>query len=91
MSFRFSQMDFKAKDRDGLGENWPLNYDEISPYYDKAEEFIGVTGTIEGSRPRRTASSRSLRLEGPRIAGARGGQEAWDSVYRESPRRHHVQ
>ncbi|MCB1020514.1 MAG: GMC family oxidoreductase, partial [Acidobacteria bacterium] len=48
MSFRFSQMDFKAKDRDGLGENWPLNYDEISPYYDKAEKFIGVTGTIEG-------------------------------------------
>ena len=48
MSFRFSQMDFKARDRDGLGENWPLNYDEISPYYDKAEKFIGVTGTVEG-------------------------------------------
>ena len=48
MSFRFSQIDFKAKDRDGLGENWPIDYDEISPYYDKAEKFIGVTGTVEG-------------------------------------------
>ena len=48
MSFRFSQLDFKAKDIDGLGENWPIDYDDIAPYYDKAEEFIGVTGTIEG-------------------------------------------
>ena len=48
MSFRFSQMDFKARDRDGLGDNWPIDYSVISPYYDKAERFIGVTGTIEG-------------------------------------------
>ena len=48
MSFRFSQMDFKARDRDGLGENWPIDYSDISPYYDKAEQFIGVTGTVEG-------------------------------------------
>jgi len=48
MSFRFSQIDFKAKDRDGLGDNWPIDYDEIAPYYDKVEKFIGVTGTKEG-------------------------------------------
>ena len=30
--------------------DWPVTYDEMSPYYDKAEEFIGVTGTKEGLR-----------------------------------------
>ena len=48
MSFRFSQLDMKARDIDGLGVNWPMDYDELAPYYDKAEEFIGVTGTVEG-------------------------------------------
>ena len=48
MSFRFSQLDLKAYDRDGLGLNWPIDYDDISPYYDKAEAYIGVTGTTEG-------------------------------------------
>ena len=44
MSFRFSQLDLKPYDRDGLGWNWPIDYSDIAPYYDKAEEFIGVTG-----------------------------------------------
>ena len=48
MSFRFSQMDLKARDRDGLGANWPIDYSDLSPYYDKVEKFIGVTGSVEG-------------------------------------------
>ena len=48
MSFRFSELDMKAYERDGLGQNWPIGYDDIAPYYDKAEAFIGVTGTVEG-------------------------------------------
>jgi choline dehydrogenase-like flavoprotein len=48
MSFRFSDLDFKAYDFDGLGWNWPISYDDIAPYYDKAERFIGVVGTREG-------------------------------------------
>jgi choline dehydrogenase-like flavoprotein len=48
MSFRFSQMDLKPYDRDGLGWNWPIDYSDIAPYYDKAEQFIGVTGSKEG-------------------------------------------
>jgi choline dehydrogenase-like flavoprotein len=50
ISLRFADYDFKPYDFDGLGYNWPLTYDEMSPYYDKAEEFIGVTGTKEGFR-----------------------------------------
>ncbi len=47
MSFRFAEYDFKPYDKDGLGFNWPISYQDISPYYDKAEEFIGVAGTME--------------------------------------------
>jgi choline dehydrogenase-like flavoprotein len=50
MSFRFSDYDFKPYDRDGLGTNWPISYEDIAPYYDKAEALIGVTGTKEGIR-----------------------------------------
>jgi len=48
ISLRFSDYDFHPQDRDGLGTNWPISYEDISPYYDKAESFIGVTGTREG-------------------------------------------
>ena len=35
MSFRFADYDFKPRERDGLGWNWPISYDDIAPYYDK--------------------------------------------------------
>ncbi len=50
MSFRFSDYDFRPYDRDGLGVNWPISYQDLAAYYDKAEAFIGVTGTREGIR-----------------------------------------
>src|ERR1700693_5800116 len=50
ISLRFSDYDFKPYSFDGLGTDWPVSYDEMSPYYDKAEGFIGVTGTKEGLR-----------------------------------------
>ena len=50
ISLRFSDYDFKPQPFDGLGFDWPMTYDEMSPWYDKAEDFIGVTGTHEGIR-----------------------------------------
>lgn len=50
MSFRFSDYDFKPYTRDGLGADWPIAYEDIAPYYDKAEDFIGVVGSKEGIR-----------------------------------------
>jgi choline dehydrogenase-like flavoprotein len=50
ISLRFSDYDFKPYSTDGLGTDWPVTYEEIAPWYDKAEEFIGVTGTKEGLR-----------------------------------------
>jgi len=50
ISLRFADYDFKPRSFDGLGTDWPITYDDMAPYYDKAEEFIGVTGTREGLR-----------------------------------------
>ncbi|WP_149277052.1 GMC family oxidoreductase [Pareuzebyella sediminis] len=48
ISLRFGPDDFKHKDIDGLGENWPISYDDVKPYYDKVDKLIGVFGTNEG-------------------------------------------
>lgn len=47
ISLRFGPRDFKGKDRDGLGENWPIGYEDIKPYYDKVDQLIGVFGSKE--------------------------------------------
>ncbi|MBO6523025.1 MAG: GMC family oxidoreductase [Balneolaceae bacterium] len=48
ISLRFGPLDFKRKDVDGLGDNWPISYDEIKPYYDRVDKLIGVFGSKEG-------------------------------------------
>ncbi|MFN7602530.1 MAG: GMC family oxidoreductase [Bacteroidota bacterium] len=48
ISLRFGPNDFKHKSIDGLGEDWPIGYDDVSPYYDKVDKLIGVFGTKEG-------------------------------------------
>jgi len=47
-SYRYSDYEFKAASRDGYGEDWPLSYKDLEPYYDKVESFIGVSGSREG-------------------------------------------
>lgn len=41
---RMSDVDFKATDRDGLGQNWPISYADLEPWYEHVEDFIGVYG-----------------------------------------------
>src|SRR6202050_4896956 len=48
ISLRMGPYDFKPYSRDGRGFDWPITYDDLAPYYDKAEELIGVFGTHEG-------------------------------------------
>jgi len=50
ISLRFADYDFTPHSRDGVGTDWPITYDDLAPYYDKAESFIGVTGSKEGIR-----------------------------------------
>ena len=50
VTLRMADYDFKPRSTDGLGFDWPITYDDMAPYYDKAERLIGVTGTVEGIR-----------------------------------------
>ena len=47
IALRFSPVDFQSKTRDGLGEDWPIRYEDVAPYYDKVESYIGVFGSRE--------------------------------------------
>ncbi len=47
-SYRLSDIDFEANKRDGVAVDWPVRYADIAPWYDKVEEFIGVTGEALG-------------------------------------------
>ena len=47
ISLRFGPNDFKKKSIDGLGEDWPITYEDLKPYYDKVDKLIGVFGTKE--------------------------------------------
>ena len=44
ISLRFGPEDFRAKSRDGLGDDWPIAYSDIAPYYDRIDKLIGVFG-----------------------------------------------
>jgi choline dehydrogenase-like flavoprotein len=47
LALRLSDLDFKAKSHDGYGEDWPLSYADISPYYDKVDLYLGISGHPE--------------------------------------------
>lgn len=44
---RYSDWDFKAASRDGYGEDWPLSYKDLQPYYDLVERYVGISGSEE--------------------------------------------
>lgn len=46
--YRWSDYDFEANKRDGNGTDWPIRYADLAPWYDRVEEFIGVSGAQEG-------------------------------------------
>jgi choline dehydrogenase-like flavoprotein len=50
ISLRFGPNDFKHKSIDGLGEDWPISYDDVKPYYDKLDKMVGVFGSKEGRK-----------------------------------------
>ena len=48
ISLRFGPDDFRRKSLDGLGDDWPITYDDIKPYYDRVDRFVGIFGSAEG-------------------------------------------
>ena len=48
ISLRFGPRDFKGKSHDGLGDDWPITYDDLAPYYDRVDDLVGIFGSREG-------------------------------------------
>jgi len=48
MSFRLSDFEFKGKDHDGYGDNWPIDHAELAPFYSQVEQIFRVRGRKEG-------------------------------------------
>jgi len=47
-SYRWSNLDFEANKKEDIGVDWPVRYKDIAPWYDKVEEYIGVSGESLG-------------------------------------------
>ncbi len=47
LALRLSDYDFKGKSHDGYGEDWPISYADIAPYYDKVDLLLGISGVKE--------------------------------------------
>lgn len=43
-SYRLSNLDFKAASHDGFGDDWPISYDDLVPYYEEVEKYVGISG-----------------------------------------------
>lgn len=48
VAWRQSQRDFKGRQHDGAGEDWPIDYADLAPYYSKIEREVGVCGNLDG-------------------------------------------
>ena len=47
-TYRMSDLDFKCATHDGYGDDWPISYDEMVPYYEIVEKYVGISGQAEG-------------------------------------------
>jgi choline dehydrogenase-like flavoprotein len=47
ISLRFGPDDFKRRSLDGLGDDWPIAYDDLKPYFDKLDRLVGIFGSVE--------------------------------------------
>jgi len=48
LCWRWSDLDFEANAKDGHGVDWPIRYQDIAPWYDYVESFVGVSGHADG-------------------------------------------
>jgi choline dehydrogenase-like flavoprotein len=47
ISLRFGPNDFQRKSLDGLGDDWPITYEDLKPYYDEVDKLVGIFGSVE--------------------------------------------
>ena len=64
ISLRMGPDDFKRRSLDGLGDDWPITYDDIKPYYDKLDRLVGhlrIDGRTCRTSPTASSSRRRSR------------------------------
>jgi choline dehydrogenase-like flavoprotein len=47
-TYRWSDLDFEANLREGIGIDWPIRYADIAPWYEYVEDFAGISGEALG-------------------------------------------
>jgi choline dehydrogenase-like flavoprotein len=47
-SYRWSDFDYEANAKEGIGVDWPIRYRDMAPWYDYVEKFAGISGSREG-------------------------------------------
>ncbi|MBF9236506.1 GMC family oxidoreductase [Hymenobacter sp. BT683] len=52
---RFLPSDFRMKTLYGIGNDWPVQYDELDPYYEQVEDLMAISGPAETPYPRKKA------------------------------------
>ena len=91
LALRLSDYDFKAKSHDGYGEDWPISYADLAPYYDKVDLYLGIAGHRGG--PRRTCPTasfqRSTRLNAAEVLLRESMKRVGPRPHPVSRRRHH--
>ena len=75
ISLRFGPDDFRRKSIDGLGDDWPITYDDMKPYYDKVDRFIGIFG-IDGEPAERAGRHLPAAAEAALLRAARSRRRA---------------
>src|SRR5436305_14367108 len=48
VALRLSHRDFKGYSLEGAGADWPIDYPDLAPYYDRVEREVGVCGNLDG-------------------------------------------
>ena len=48
-TYRYTELDFTANERDGVGVDWPIRYADLAPWYDRVEDFVGISGEADVS------------------------------------------
>ena len=76
---RYHPSDFRVRSLDGVGDDWPLTYAELEPFYDLSDRITGVSGMIgDPSQPPR--SPRATRPLPIGRLGATVAREGWLEV-----------
>ena len=79
ISLRFGPDDFRGKSIDGLGDDWPIGYDDLAPYYDRLDRMVGIFGSREGLRNHPDGEF----LPAPKL-------RCWELMVKETARRQNV-